>query len=235
MEFASHRTLGQFYKPDDRRPRAPNRSEFVHAVGANRTDRVIGWYQSQVNKASRPYHSDLERQAMMMLDLTSNVVSFAAQPERIAIDINHAQCSYTPDLRVELTSRATVYLEVKPKAEVLLPDMRTRLLAAAAAINKIGARFKIITDEDLAVEPRRQNISSLQLYRSVQPDLDTTYLIDVLLSRDGNASVGELARLCPDLVLGRQTVMSLVYRRHLKLNLNAPITHESPVMHAMCA
>jgi len=226
---SAHR--GQFYKPDDRRPVAPHRSEFVHAVRANRSGRVIGWYQSQINKASRPYHSGLERGVMMMLDLTPNVLSFDAQPETIAFEHKGEQRPYTPDLRVELTSHARIYLEVKPKAYVLEPDTRLRLLAAAAAIQKLGAAFRIITDEDLAVEPRRSNIDSLQLFRSISPDEETTYRIDVLLGQVDSAPLGALARLCPDPVFGRQTVMSLIYRRHLAINLNAFITDESPVQH----
>jgi hypothetical protein len=226
---------GRFYEPDDRRPVAPHRSEFVYAMDANRTGRVIGWHQSQITKVSQPYYSELERRAMRWVDLTPNVRCFSAQSEVIPFRWGLEDCKYTPDLRIELTSRAKIYLEIKPTTEALKPEVRSRLRAIKFAIHKMGAGFLLITEKDLDKEPLKSNIESLQLYRPVEPDEEMTYKIDVFLGQLGSATLGTLARLCPDPVFGRQTVMSLIYRRHLSINLNAIITDESPVRHAATA
>lgn len=228
-------TRGRFYTPDDRPIRAPHRTEFVHAVRANRTDRIIGWYQSQLNKASYPFHSELERQTMMWMDLDATIRSFVPQPERIPIIHGNKPSSYTPDFRVELLSGAVVYLETKPEAYVFKPEISARLFSVAKVLRERPAIFKIITDVALAQQPRKQNIASLQAYRSVEPNLEIAYQIDTVLSDQGVATIGDLTDRCPDPSLSRRTIMSLVYRRHLKIDLNQTISPDSLVCHAIAA
>lgn len=228
-------TRGRFYTSDDRPIRAPHRTEFVHAVRANRTDRIIGWYQSQLNKASYPFHSELERQTMMWMDLDATIRSFVPQPERIPFMHDNSPSSYTPDFRVELLSGTVVYLETKPRAYVFAPEISSRLFSVGKVLRERSAIFKIITDVVLAQEPRKQNIASLQAYRSVKPDPQIAYQIDAVLSDQGAATIGDLAHLCPDPRAGGRTIMSLVYRRHLKIDLNQTISPESLVCHAIAA
>lgn len=236
MEFEqSNLGRGGFYKPDDRPIRAPHRTEFVHAVRANRTDRIIGWYQSQLNKASFPFHSEIERQAMMWMDLSTKVHRFTPQPERFEFFVDNKPTAYTPDFRVELFSGGVYYLETKPAEYVFQLEMQNRLCAIARFLRDRSTHFKVMTDVVLAQEPRRQNIAALQAYRSVKPDLEIAYQIDTALSDQGAVPLGALIDRCANPILGHQTIMSLVYRRHLTTDLNQTISPDSVVCHAFAA
>ena len=224
MEFGFEtETNSGWYRPDDRRARAPQSADFVYPVRINRSKRPIGWFQSLVNKASNPFHSELERQTMLLLDLTPNVVSFTSQPETIEYAFGIRECSYTPDLRVELTTGKCVFIEVKPKEHYEVAANVWRSQAIDDAIRRMGACYRVITDAYLSREPRRKNVRRLQLYRPILPDLQTTQLIDLLLASHKAATISQLASLSANPVLGRQTVLSLILRRHLTIDLDSSI------------
>jgi len=214
----------------ERHRRAPHRSQFVYPVRVNRSHkRAIGWHQSLINETSNPFHSELERQAMLWLDLVPSVRSFTSQSKSFSYDFGIRECSSTPDIRAELLSGATWFIEVKPKSFYEDAENVERACAIADAIRATGDEYLIFTDEYLNREPRKANIARLQLYRHIEPDPETNLLIYMQLTRFSASTVGELARLSGDRVLGYQTVMSLVLRRRLSIDLQAAITPTSPV------
>jgi hypothetical protein len=222
LEF-DETTASGWYKPDTRQARAPRHDDFVHPVDVNRGKRPIGWFQSLINKASNPFHSELERQTMLLLDLTPNVASFTSQPETFDYSFANRECPYTPDLRIELRTRKLLFVEVKPEAHYRFTENVVRSRAQDSVIRSAGASYRIITDTYLSREPRKSNVRRLQLYRPIEPHARTSQLIDMLLARRGWATIGELAALAEDPIRGRQTVMSLILRRHLAVDLNSPI------------
>lgn len=224
MEFGFEtETNSGWYRPDDRRARAPRSTDFVYPVRINRSKRPIGWFQSLANKASNPFHSELERQTMLLLDVTPNVARFSSQPGRIKYLFGIRDCSYTPDLRVELRTGKLVFIEVKPNGYYRVAENVARAQAIDEAIRGSGASYRVVTDKYLSSEPRRSNVRRLQLYRPILPDLQTAHLIDMLLASREHATIAQLTSLSTDPALGRQTVMSLILRRHLIVNLNAII------------
>lgn len=212
-----------WYRPDERQARAPRPADFVYPVGTNRGKRPIGWFQSLINRASNPFHSELERQTMLLLDLTPNVARFASQPETFEFPFGFRDCSYTPDLRVELTTRKLVFIEVKPEDYYRVTENVARTAAIDDFIRRSGAAYRVITDRYLSREPRRGNIRRLQLYRPIRPHDETAQLIDMALASRRQATIAELAAFSADPVRGRQTVMSLILRRHLAVDLNSTI------------
>ncbi len=218
-----------WYRPDERQARAPRPDDFIYPVGINRSKRPIGWFQSLTNRASNPFHSELERQTMLLLDLTPNVAAFSSQFETIEYAFGIRDCSNTPDLRVELKSHKLVFIEVKPKKHYRFAESVARARGIDAAIRHSGASYRIITDDYLSREPRKSQIRRLQLYRPILPDRETAQLIDMLLASRQRATIGQLAALAANPVVGRQTVMSLILRRHLTIDLNSTINADTIV------
>ncbi len=225
-------STGKFYTPDEQPLRHSKRSEFVYAVDANRTERVIGWYQSQVNKTSFPFHSTLERKAMRLLDLNPATKWFKAQPDPFEIEYDGKCHKYTPDLVVHYRQDSPVYVEVKPRAELATLLVNTRMHAALRLFAGMGAKFRIFTDTQLNREPRNTNVVLLQRYRSLEPDLQLAHRVDIALGRRPQMSLGELIALCGEPRLARRTILSLVYRRHLQFDLHQPINSQLLISHA---
>ena len=132
-------------------------------------------------------------------------------------------CSSTPDIRVELATSKVVFIEVKPEEHYSTADNVAIARAIDDAIRHSGASYRIITDTYLSREPRKSNIRRLQLYRPILPDRKTAQLIDMVLASRKWATIAQLAGLSDDPVRGRQTVMSLILRRHLTIDLNSAI------------
>lgn len=216
-------TNAGWYLPDGRQPQAPQLKNYVYPVQINRSRRAIGWYQSLLNREPNPFHSELERQTMLLLDVTPNVRWFGAQQGSIEYKFRTKVCTYTPDLHVELLNGQLVLVEVKPKQFYSSAENVARARAIRKAIRRLGAGYRVVTDEYLAREPRRSNVRRLQLYRPFEPDPRTTQLIDMLFGQSQRATVSQLANLAEDPTLGRQTVMSLILRRHLTIDLNSTI------------
>lgn len=229
LEFICENDI-KWFPGIDGLPKAPALTDFIYPVNINRQPRrVIGWHQSQLNNASNPFHSELERQAMMLLDLVPSVARFSSQSERIPYDFGIRECLYTPDIRAELASGRPLYIEVKPLAYYRLVENAERTIAINAAIRTMGASFRILSDKCLSVEPRKGNVEWLQIYRAIEPDPKTHHMIRLFLSQVGVSTVGELSRLCPDRSLGNETVMSLVLRRHLLIDLNTVLNDDTLV------
>lgn len=210
--------------------KAPVAGDFFYPVTVNRTHRrVIGWHQSLLNQASNPFHSELERQAMMLLDLMADVASFSSQSHRLSYDFDGRECSYTPDIRSILSSGRSLYLEVKPIQHYAFAENVQRTIAIEQAIRAAGASFRILTDKCLFRQPRKGNIEQLQIYRSIEPDPITAHRIKFFLTKHKVSTIRELGGLSPDRILGHETVMSLILRRSLSVDLNAMLNDTTMV------
>lgn len=119
------------------------------------------------------YRSSWELKLMRWLDLKSSVVSWASESDPIWYQnpIKGRPARYFPDFRVKIRNKdgvvETWIVEVKPKKETVPPKKRAsqkylrevatyavnvrKWEAARRACQKMGWRFKILTEEDLAV------------------------------------------------------------------------------------
>ncbi|MBK8158387.1 MAG: hypothetical protein IPK59_06300 [Rhodospirillaceae bacterium] len=221
----------RFYRPDSRLRRPPILDNFEHAVRANRSVRIQGWYQSSLNAASFPFFSSLERKLMLQLDISEGVKSYQIQPKSIQYSISGVAASYTADALVHRYVGASYYIEVKALAHLHDPEVARKLAAVAEELASRNTPLRIVTDAYLATEPRQSNIRQLQLYRSVEPDLEHAYRVDTLLAQSATATIGTLAALTNDLAAGRESVYALLLRRHLVTNLLMPLGDHSVVRH----
>jgi hypothetical protein len=221
----------RFYKPDVRVRKSPDLEDFEHAVRANRSTHVQGWYQSWLNAASFPFFSGLELKSMKLLDLSENVKSYKAQPQSIQYWMNGSPASYTADALVHPYQGGSFYVEVKPREQLRDPAIANKLVAIGTELKLRGISLRIVTDEFLATEPRNSNIRALQLFRPVEPDIELAYLFDTHLAQSQAATIGALSRLASNVAFGRETVHALILRRHLATNLHSALNDDSIVHH----
>lgn len=217
-------TGADWYRPDRRRAAAAEPDAFVHPVRVNRTKkRVIGWFQSLITKTAHPYHSSLELDWLRLIDLTPGVVGFQAQPRTFQYWMGGVRHEYTPDVALTVADGRQTMVEIKMEADAQDASNQARWPAIRARLAEERLGFRIVTERYLHREPRRKNVLYLQMFRSLQPDEAMAFQITEAVDAALALPLAVLAGRFPDSVLARQTVLSLVLRRHLEIDLNAEI------------
>lgn len=208
----------------ERPVRASPREDFIHAVRMNRSDRVIGWYPSFVAGRSQPYHSSLELDWLRLLDVTPGVAQLKAQPRTIGVWYGGILHRYTPDTEVVLENGRRLMIEVKPHEHAVRPEYRLVWEAIRDQFETEGFGFKIATDRYL--QRRRRGVLHLQMFNTWMPDPQVSLRLSEILAGATYESLGKLVSEFANQEEAQRTVMSLVRRRRLLIDLSKPIDND---------
>lgn len=111
--------------------------------------------------------SEHESNAMRLLDANPAVLSFNEQPCEIVYQLDGVLHRHYPDLLVKEQHSMTL-VEVKSSHDAKAPEVAQRTAFMTEALPKYGYRYQVMIAEDLARQPRLDNIKRLLRMRAKQ-------------------------------------------------------------------
>jgi len=190
----------------------------VRKVVTRRGRRFRGYFPSKKLHRMVAWESLLERDAILLLEVSPGVVSFQEQPALIKYFDGTSLCDYYPDFEVVLADGTVFHLEVKTSTKLKNPKVATKFAAIAAHYQEKGLGFRIVTEEELQREPL---LSNAQTFAYLQGSTVYPPLSPRQLRCDLGGTTVPFERA--EVMLGRETVLRLIANRKLACDLNQPL------------
>lgn len=183
--------------------------------------RATGKYPSWKMGRMLQWESHNELNAFWLLDATPAVHAFHEQPLALKYVLNGVAHRHYPDVLVEWGSSRELW-EIKTSAEAAKPDFAERTRVLEALLPELGFTYKLVVAEDLATQPRLDNVLLLLKYGRAPVDaIDREKLRLVLVETGGvawfSALDGSLGRS------GRELLARLTLEGELVVDLNTRI------------
>lgn len=189
---------------------------------------IRGFNPSEKMAKMIPWESTLERDAFLLFEMSSAVIRYYAQPEKIQFELNGNMHRYYPDARLELSDDTIVYVEIKPRARLNKPEIRARMEAIQKYYeSRPDTRFIVMDEHDIRSEPRLTNLKLLAYHL---PHDDKEEISTWLQS---------LHLLTPKTIAGAASVLGdiriayrLIAKGFLQCDLSQTLSDNSPVWFA---
>lgn len=179
-------------------------------------------------EASPEHESFLERDAIMLLAMCCDVTAIRSQPERVEYsDPDGVVRRYTPDFAVDVASRGTVRLEVKPIRNLLSERILPGMENLARHFIAIGQRFDVLTDDAIGIQPRLNNVRRLRSFRRHAITDGAPERIGKVL-KSGPRTIRDLISECGDVATWADA-LALVSWHELSIDWSLPLTSDSKV------
>lgn len=123
--------------------------------------RVRGYFPSRKMGRLIAWESQLERDAILLLEFSPGVLRYREQPERVHFQLDGDAALYIPDFELELADGQMMHVEVKPAAKLEKPDIALRFEAIARHYARIGRGLRILTEAHIRRTPLLQTCSCL--------------------------------------------------------------------------
>lgn len=171
-------------------------------------------------------NSGLEFDHLRDCELEESVLRFVEQPFRLTYLLPNRKTWYKPDALL-LTQVGLECREVKYEAEASLPENEERWPAIGCALNSLGISFRVVTERHIRQRDRLCNVKTIWENR-MAPIPDEPQRIAILAAIDIGAArtIFQLRSLCS---LELPTVLALIRRGFLSIDLNVPIADEALV------
>lgn len=197
----------------------------VRRVVTRRGRHIRGYFPSKKMQRMVAWESQLERDALLLLELSPGVVSYQEQPEQLSYWDGEVIRSYVPDFWVLLQDEHSLFIEIKPLSELLRPTVREKYTQIAQQLQAQGRDYRLLTEQEIRHEPQFSNLKQL-LYHYNHPasPLPSRPQIATAFQLEAEASLAQ----CVD-QLGLDNVYSLIAQGNLIVDLTQPITPRSLV------
>ena len=136
-----------------------------------------GYFPSKKLNRMVEYESLLERDAILLFEFSSGVVSYQEQPEMIYYNDGDKTRQYFPDFEVVLITGEIIHVEVKPYQRLNTPELLNKFGAIAAHYQTHRAEFKILTEKNIRREPLLSNLKRLASLKQSDSNLDRAFNI----------------------------------------------------------
>jgi hypothetical protein len=213
--------------------RAGFKSDFVHHVGTNRTDRGIGDYPSLAMQVAFPYFSSLELALLRYLDLAIGA-RFWPQPVRFDILIDGTETVYTPDCGVLFEGRR-IMVETKFKADADSEENRRRWPFIQAELQSAGYDFLLIDENFLHEETLADRLEAIQRFRRFDWDELASFQLESRLTARECWRLDEVLAEIAALNQHEDMFFASVMRRKIYVDLHGPIDEATEVFPARSA
>lgn len=142
---------------------------------------VRGKFPSRKNQRMIHCEGLLELGACYLFEMSSNVISYREQPQKVLyIDENRLR-RYTPDFKLTLRTGEIVLVEIKHSESLARTEIRHKYQQISAHMQRIDRAYCIVTETTIRQEPR---FSSLRYaYGQLTRQLPTQAHLDSLASR----------------------------------------------------
>jgi hypothetical protein len=188
----------------------------------------IGKFPSIKTGSTVYFESLLERDYIYLLDYDPDVIRFREQPLKIEYPFDGRVRSYFPDFLVEKRTHSEL-VEVKPQIKTLGPAFASFVKIITDTAVSRGYGYSVVTDLTIRKEPRLTNIKVLWRYARVPIVFRHTVLLHNLFKENKILSLGEITSYFASVGETRELVYSLLFHRHLSINIDEPMQEGSPV------
>jgi hypothetical protein len=194
---------------------------------------AIGRFPSTKMKRMIAFESLLERDFVYLLDFDPLVTWFEEQPVRIEYVHEEKHLHYTPDFLLVEKQQQSVLVECKPERFVDTDENRRKFTIARKWCQERNWQFRIVTEQEIRVGYRLQNVKLLTQYARQRTDPRIRSQILTYLHNNGSsATLKEIAQsLCsipPDSVTVH--VLHMAYHHEIALPIDClPISAEITV------
>ena len=130
------------------------------------TGKVVGYFPSVKNGRQVAWESQLEKKACLLFEFSPAIKGYNEQPTPIHFHHEDGIRKYTPDFVLELTTGASVYVEVKPASKLSCDELKEKFRNIDTYFTRNGFDFILITDEELNQPTRLRNLNFLRPHLS---------------------------------------------------------------------
>ena len=191
--------------------------------------RVVYKFPSIKLKRTVYCESGLELDYSFLLDSDhGDVVSFQEQPRKIKYCLNGEPHTYTPDFFVSRRNKKQI-IEVKPESKVWSKENTILFGIIETICHQADYEFLIVTDVEIRVQPRLDNIKLLWKYGRTPIYPHHQIYCQEFFALKSPLVLGELFEFFAYRKVGRAVVLSLFYWGLVGIDVNAPINSQSPV------
>lgn len=121
--------------------------------------RVRGVFPSTKNQRMVAWESLLERDAIVLFELSPGVVAYEEQPSIELYYEDTVPRKYYPDFALTLRDGSIAHVEVKPRKKLSKRDVAQRFDQIASTYQRQSRQFWILTDEEIRRQPRLANLT----------------------------------------------------------------------------
>jgi hypothetical protein len=203
-------------------PKQPAR-EIISKTPHQRTGEIdIPWlmpYPNQFQLANEPL-------AILTFAMCHDVSAIASQGEKVSFKFDGKAKSHYPDLWIRQDGKALL-VEAKSAKDLMRPKNLEKYSAIGRDLHEQKKPYKFITDSQLQVEPRNQNVTRLARFLSVEPTPMAVEFARTNLAT-GKKSIRDLAAIDPK-VFSIADAYTLVARRTITFDWGLPFGPDSEV------
>ena len=171
-------------------------------------------------KRSVHWESPLERDFLFLLEIDRDVISYREQPLKIKYVLDGKEHLYTPDYLVERVNKKQL-IEVKPKEKVQKYELIFRTVSSICERN--GYEFVVVTEEQIRVQPRLNNIKFLWRYSRTQITPQHQIACYEFFKNKKETTLDKVMDFFATTGIGKQVVYGLLYQGILEFDLNKRI------------
>lgn len=183
----------------------------------------IGRFPSLKLKRNVWWESQIERDYIYLLEFDTQVISYAEQPLKVSYRFNTKIHHYTPDFLKHSCNKKQI-IEVKPKKKLLEIKIIEMLHIVAQLLENEGYEFLVVTDEQIRIQPKLNNIKLLWKYaRKPLPSWYQAYCEECFQNKNA-VSLKEVIDFFSTKNISKETIFALMYHQVFDTDLMLPIT-----------
>ncbi|MBB5192294.1 hypothetical protein HNQ50_003035 [Silvimonas terrae] len=130
-------------------------------VVTRRGRHIRGYFPSTKLRRMVAWESMLERDAVLLLEMSPGIVRYQEQPARIVYADGLRTREYFPDFELTLEDGQLVHLEIKESSELAKPSIAAKYGSIAAHYRREARSFRIATELEIRREPLFGNLKRL--------------------------------------------------------------------------
>ncbi len=186
--------------------------------------RVRGYFPSRKMGRLIAWESQLERDAILLLEFSPGVLRYREQPERVHFQLDGDAALYIPDFELELADGQMMHVEVKPAAKLEKPDIALRFEAIARHYARIGRGLRILTEAHIRRTPLLQNLQLLAYHLGRHDQAEQRRLLDALWR-----SPAQTVDAAAAVLGGVKFVYRLLAAGCYRCDLDQPVSSATPI------
>lgn len=168
----------------------------------------------------------LERDALYLFEFSPQIKDIHQQPFKFFYPCAGRVRRYTPDFELGLVNGDHLIVEIKPSKVLAKPAIAEKISAVRAAMTQQGRRFMVLTEKEIRLEPRLENLKVLYSLLRFAPSADQRQLLQKLRIQYGQGALLQMKDLIES--FGRMTdVLQLLAHGLVATDLMQTISHAS--------
>lgn len=198
----------------------------VRKITNTRSKKVIGKFPSRKMNTAVWWESQIERDFIYLLEADREVVAFKGQPFRVEYFLDDIKKTYVPDFYVERKGKRQV-VEVKPASKAGSEKNRDIFRCVSRVCEKNGYEFIVVTDKEIRVQPRLDNVKLLFKYSRTPLSHLVVSEVERYLREKGPTALGELMARVEGATI--EQLLAMTYHGYVDVEHLEPISQTSPV------